>query len=569
MPFSYKPSRYFDPREELDPTYQLALGTIFDDEEMEGEFKRIVKSSDFYTTPSEFAKQLHDIEKDDIELWVASIGGSLSAMSHINELLQDQINKGKNLLIKNVKMAYSAATLPFIQLKSRREGGRVRTETAPLATFMIHNMSVNLSPPNKQMSADDLRELSEQIVEIASYTDRKNQEIANFYASNTKLTREEIDEYMRKERIFTASEAVEAGFVGKVGSTSMFDGKQEDEKDPYTDDEMYMLYSLCAMADMKSLKEKGKAEEEAKAKAEEKAEGTPTGEEAKADPSEEAHKEWLKTPQGRAFLESQVQQAQEENSQQKQQSEEGKAEPPKAPDNPPQPEEVSKMEITPEQAAEVRAKLKMKDDEEVTEQHVIKAWQMEQAENREMKLVQKAEAKANLKNKIEEGLAKYFDAKVINAAERAEYTATIMAAPDPDAQLKSIQGLLDRAMPSDPPPADPPADPTGGEQNKGEEIDGDPGKGKVDPPKGDDDLTPVEQCSKAFYDVLNSGGGTFQAYSRAYSHIRRKFKRNVVEDFECQGQVMITTSENSKSKIEDLEKIERHKNAIKEERILC
>lgn len=564
MPFSYKPSRYFDPREELDPTYQLALGTIFDDEDMEGEWKRIVKSSDFFTTPNEFAKQLNTIEKDDIEVWVASVGGSIQAMSQINELLQDAVNKGKNLLIKNVKMAYSAATLPFVQLKSRRGGGNVRTETAPLATFMIHNMSVNLKTPDHSMSDRDLDEFSDQIKEIASYTRRKNNEIANFYAVNTRLSREEIDGYMEREHIFTASEAVESGFVGKVGSTSMFDGKQEDEKDPYTDDDLYSLYSLCAMADMNLANKNEKAGEEGAAKTPGTEEGK--GEEEKPKPTDKA---------GTAEEKAEGTQSQKEDkkdppAKEKQQSDQGQEESAKAPDNPnpSQTQEATEMDITPELAAEVRAKLKMKDSEEVTDTHVLEAWKADQAHIRDIELRNKAEAKATLKTKIDEGLSKYFDAKIINAAEKADYTATIMAAPDPDAQLKSIQGLLDRAMPD-------PAEEIEEEKGKAdpkpnEKLNGDPGKEKGAGKEGEETtLTPVEECSKAFYEVLERGKNSFQAYGRAYSHIRRKFPREVVEEFETQGKVILTTSENAKSKIEDIEKIERHNNAIAEDVILC
>ena len=136
--FSFKQSRILDPREQLDPNYQLALGVIGDDDDWFIRFERIFGANDFFTTPVEFAKMLTETTRDNLELWVSSPGGSIKAASHIVELLQDQVNKGKNILVKNIVYAMSAATFPFVSLKSKRGAGTVKTECTPTSIFMIH-----------------------------------------------------------------------------------------------------------------------------------------------------------------------------------------------------------------------------------------------------------------------------------------------------------------------------------------------------------------------------------------------------------------------------------------------
>lgn len=392
MSYNWKPSRYYDPREELDPTYQLALGLMVSDDAPEA-FWRTVFSTDFITTPSEFHKQLNQTTRDSLELWVASVGGYLQAATQIVAALQDSLNKGQHLLVKNVAYAASAATLPFVLLQSRRGQGRLTREVSPTASFMIHAPQVILTAPSDQMDSQALEAYATEIQQIASFNRRQREELADLYVQGTSLSHEQVVSYMDSEHTFTASEALEAGFVDQIAQTSAYQPErtateETNPADPALDD-LSRLYSLVAFDQMQAQPVQSIA----------------------SSLSQQA----LSTPK----VPSQER-------------------PPMTP------------LFTPEEESRIRQALALDDQVEVNAQHALQV--ADQAENKrnEVLLEREAQAQVALKERIDGHLNPYFEANVITAAKRDSFARDIMAHPDPQKQLDSVCSVLDQALPAAP-----------------------------------------------------------------------------------------------------------------------
>lgn len=580
MPYSGKPSRILDSREELDPSYQIALGVIADTTDWMARYDRIYGKSDFLvSTPDEIAKNIQDTTKDSIELWVSSIGGSLRAATQINELLQDAVNKGQNILVKNVSHAMSAATLPFVVLKSKRGGGTVTTETAPTAQFMIHapRITPNSEAIPKGMTVERFRDWMQALEEIADWTEREIQNIAAIYAMNTALNEEQVRDYMEREYTFTAQETVDAGFISKIGSSSVFDGKDEPAESKKNQEDREVFYCMVAMADFETYKEQdetpatlAKAQTEAILADVSAQADPPPADPPPADPPAEPPA----STTGKADPPADPTAKTDPPDPQKPTGNEPPANPPR------QTQEAKKMTLTAAQEAEIRAKLQLDADVEITDEHVVKAWQMSEAEAAQATAAAEAKEQVRLRKEIEEGFKPYFDANIITNAQMTKHIETCMAADDAIAQMKSISEILNEAMPKDPPPADPPADPPPADPAT-QTLAGDPAaqqqQQQIEPiivklKNGEEvDVGPCEHYFQTFLKENSDpeNPNDIYNYGLALRYVEKMVPdREVITAWQTRSRHKHNTSDSAEVDVSALSGINRHQRALSQRRIL-
>ena len=154
------------------------------------------------TTPDEFEKELYG-GKGAVDMWISSPGGDVFAAAKIyNSISQYQ---GGKVTAYVYGLCASAATVITMAASEVR--------MSPTALMLIHNpytIAIGESEDMKK-SADMLDSVKETII--------------NAYEQRTGLSREEISDYMNREKAFDSNEAIELGFV---------DGLIESEQDKFS-----------------------------------------------------------------------------------------------------------------------------------------------------------------------------------------------------------------------------------------------------------------------------------------------------------------------------------------------
>lgn len=141
--------------------------------------------------------QLKAIETSKIELRISSLGGSLTHALAIHDLLKLH---PANITTKIIGVTASSGTIVAAAGDER--------EMSNNALFLIHNAE-NLSIGN----AEDHRENADQ---LDVFDDR----IVNIFKGTTGKRKSQITSLMKEERLITADEAKEFGFINKVFTPS-------------------------------------------------------------------------------------------------------------------------------------------------------------------------------------------------------------------------------------------------------------------------------------------------------------------------------------------------------------
>jgi ATP-dependent Clp protease protease subunit len=145
------------------------------------------------TSPKSVNKQLEKANREDVEVEINSVGGSIFAASEIYTVLKTYIGK---VIVKIVGLAASAASVIAM-------AGDV-IQMSPTAQMMIHNVSAK--------AAGDYREM-EHTAEILR---NANQTIINAYRLRTGKSDEELQALMDKEAWMTAQQALENKFIDEI-----------------------------------------------------------------------------------------------------------------------------------------------------------------------------------------------------------------------------------------------------------------------------------------------------------------------------------------------------------------
>lgn len=154
------------------------------------------------TTPDKFEEQLYG-GRGDVDIWISSPGGDVFAAAKIyNSITQ---YKGGKITAYIYGFCASAATVITMAANE--------IYMSPTALMLIHNPSMFVWGESADMkkSADMLDSVKETII--------------NAYEQRTGLSREEISDYMNREKAFDSNEAIELGFV---------DGLIESEQDKFS-----------------------------------------------------------------------------------------------------------------------------------------------------------------------------------------------------------------------------------------------------------------------------------------------------------------------------------------------
>ena len=155
------------------------------------------------TTPDDFEKELYG-GKGDVDMWISSPGGDVFAAAKIyNSITQ---YKGGQITAYVYGLCASAATVITMAAS--------KILMSPAALMLIHNPYTIAWG-----ESEDMKKTAEQL-------DAVKETIINAYVQKTNITRDELSEYMNKEKAFDANEAMELGFV---------DGLIESEQDKFSD----------------------------------------------------------------------------------------------------------------------------------------------------------------------------------------------------------------------------------------------------------------------------------------------------------------------------------------------
>lgn len=154
------------------------------------------------TTPDEFQKELYG-GVGDVDMWISSPGGDVFAAAKIyNDITQ---YKGGKITAFVYGLCASAATVVTMAANE--------ILMSPAALMLIHNpYALALG------ESEDMRRTAEQL-------DVVKETIINAYVKKTGLTREELSDYMNREKAFDATEAMTLGFA---------DGLIESEQDKFS-----------------------------------------------------------------------------------------------------------------------------------------------------------------------------------------------------------------------------------------------------------------------------------------------------------------------------------------------
>ena len=411
-----------------------------------------------------------------------------------------------------------------------------------------------------------MEEYRDRINEYIEWNKRSTKNLESIYVENTRLTLEEVQSYMEKEYIFTAKEAVEAGFIESIGSTTMFtepEGNAEDEA-RFDEDEMDEFYSMVAVATYE--KESGK-----KTLPSQKPEEPPADPPTEPTPEDDKKNELNKT-EGPESQEPPT--------------------PPTAKDE--------DMPLSKDQAIEVRTTLGLPDDHEVTMEDVAKAFSQEKTDREQDALTTELKEKAEIKTFVETELNVYFNDEIINAADRDRYVKNCINSADPKAQCKVITEGLERIRPTA--AAAKPAEPdaaaaataaatataTAAAAAAAVTTDADPAKAPgaqaldADPQKaataaeagkaGEDGFTrnavgdmedTVENCTKR-WDELIAEDNSDQGWRSAMRIVENEFSRDTITKFQTQGRskVAVGASGNVVVNQKDLKSTNRWNNKM-------
>lgn len=155
------------------------------------------------TTPDDFEKELYG-GKGDVDMWISSPGGDVFAAAKIyNSITQ---YKGGQITAYVYGLCASAATVITMAAS--------KILMSPAALMLIHNPYTIAWG-----ESEDMKKTAEQL-------DAVKETIINAYVQKTGMDRDELSEYMNKEKAFDANEAMELGFV---------DGLIESEQDKFSD----------------------------------------------------------------------------------------------------------------------------------------------------------------------------------------------------------------------------------------------------------------------------------------------------------------------------------------------
>ncbi len=144
------------------------------------------------TSPKRILKALQEAGGEDIEIYINSPGGSVTAGSEIYTELRNYPGKK---LIKITGIAASAASVIA-------QAGE--SEISPTGMFMIHNVQTSASGDYRDMdnTGNALR--------------AANQSIMNAYTDKTGMDTGTLQDLMDRETYLSAQQAVEYGFVDRV-----------------------------------------------------------------------------------------------------------------------------------------------------------------------------------------------------------------------------------------------------------------------------------------------------------------------------------------------------------------
>ena len=151
------------------------------------------------TCPNDVHNVLNEQAGKDVDVYINSGGGSVTAGSEIYEALRTY---NGNVKIHITGLAGSAASV----IACARE-----SEMSPAALFMVHNASGEASGDYRTMT------------QAAKNLQTVNEAIAEAYAAKTGKSKDELLEIMDAETWLTAQQAVEYGFVDKVSEAASDD----------------------------------------------------------------------------------------------------------------------------------------------------------------------------------------------------------------------------------------------------------------------------------------------------------------------------------------------------------
>ena len=138
-----------------------------------------------------------DAEKD-IKIYLNTPGGDTNAMSAIIDVMKFVKN---DIAIVNLSCAYSAGSLILAN------GTKGKRYMLPSAKVMIHQVSL-ITGKNK-WNRDELTDVTLQILDTQNY-------YINSMIDNTKMTREQLLEFMNKDTYLNARECIELGIIDKI-----------------------------------------------------------------------------------------------------------------------------------------------------------------------------------------------------------------------------------------------------------------------------------------------------------------------------------------------------------------
>jgi len=142
------------------------------------------------SSPNAFRKELKKHEGKDLNIWIDSYGGDVTAAAGIYHALL--AHKGKKTVIIDSKAMSAASVIAMA-------GDKILVN--PMSVMMIHNPWTGA-----RGEAEDMRH-------TADVLDTIKETIVNAYANKTKRSRKEISEMMDAETWMDAKEAIKAGFA--------------------------------------------------------------------------------------------------------------------------------------------------------------------------------------------------------------------------------------------------------------------------------------------------------------------------------------------------------------------
>ena len=134
----------------------------------------------------------------DINVYLNTPGGDTQAMSSIIDVMRFVKS---DISVVNLSCAYSAGSLILAN------GTKGKRYMLPSAKVMIHQVSL-ITAKNK-WNQDELTDVTLQILDTQNY-------YVNSMIDNTKMTREQLLEFMNKDTYLNARECIELGIIDKI-----------------------------------------------------------------------------------------------------------------------------------------------------------------------------------------------------------------------------------------------------------------------------------------------------------------------------------------------------------------